>query len=774
MTRLLLFLLLDAFRPDYLSFTPRLRQLAAQGFSGSLIEPFGFAPRGAYFGGLNPNDIGYSHQFWRDPARSPFTIARHLHVEGQPDLEPDARQFIDAIARRQVGHYAATFATCAEIPFNQLDLFDIPERLAPWDRQVGYPSLFHQIEDAGFDWFQCAWPESNRLTRHSDVDVIGHTIQSLKSSHRFAYVQLSELDSLGHQYGPGSVQVRDACHRTDVLIAALLEHCYSQFQAVDVVAFGDHGMLSVFKTLDLETRLRALPWKQGRDYTYFLDSTMARFWYHSAAARRDVLATLSATTEGHVLSEDEKRAYHIEYCDPRNGDTYYLANPGVLLFPNFFQHQAPVKGMHGYDPELPDNQGVLIINSQSRCVPVRSGQLRGSDLFALCRWLLDFDPNGSAVLTASKPAVAGSQGRFTLTPDRRVAATIESHLTLITQEILKAAPDTKAIILTGGFGRGEGGYEVSDTGGIRPHNDYDIVFVSSTADTGNLKQLGESLAQQIGIDYVDIGLFRPDDLVYPHPSMLRFDLRFGSQIIWGDPTALSKIPDYAADELPLEEGLKLLFNRCAGLLLGITGEALTQPMTPRAQRFLTNQIVKALLAIADWHLLLWKTYATSYTIKRRRFREYALVAGVPAVVRDQVDTAFAEKLGQSTEWVDDPLSVTFASLGWFVETICQALIREPLQASKRSPTEVLAALTTWKNSDDDSLPAKHLRATMALALASFDTKGKIVPNMLDEAAGWAAILPVPPPDHNGISGTGIAEYERLRIALTRLWEAQCH
>lgn len=57
MSRLVMLLLLDAFRPDYLA------RLAERSATGTLREPFGFVGRPAYFGALTPGQFGFSNMY---------------------------------------------------------------------------------------------------------------------------------------------------------------------------------------------------------------------------------------------------------------------------------------------------------------------------------------------------------------------------------------------------------------------------------------------------------------------------------------------------------------------------------------------------------------------------------------------------------------------------------------------------------------------------------------------------------------------------------------
>ena len=94
----------------------------------------------------------------------------------------------------------------------------------------------------------------------------------------------------------------------------------------------------------------------------FLDSTMVRFWFFSDRAERLIVDLLDNIEGGHILSQAEKDKYHLNYSHNKFGDIIFLVDPGVLIFPNFYQNKRPVKGMHGYAPETPDQQSALLIH----------------------------------------------------------------------------------------------------------------------------------------------------------------------------------------------------------------------------------------------------------------------------------------------------------------------------------------------------------------------------------------------------------------------------
>lgn len=780
MRKLLLLLLLDAFRPDYLHYADYIRSLAIQGATGRLKESFGFIGQGAFFGGRQPAEWGPTNMFWFDPENSPFTIARYLApaVKRSTPAIQAARAFIESVARQRVTAYETAYLSTAHIPLEYLHFFDTAEKFAPWDPRVGYRSLFSILDEHHLTWFQCSWPMSNTLPRRGDSGILEHALSSLCPEHRFAFVHFGDLDSLGHQYGPGSSQVREGVQKIDQYVRRLVEHCYQVYDQVDLVLFGDHGMVNVVRTLNIQEVLQSLGLRVGDDYVYFLDSTMARFWFNLRTAMFKVQEALADLEGGKILDEEAQRRLQIWGGDRRNGELYFLAEPGVLILPNFFQGDAPVKGMHGYDPECEENQGLFLLNCQSRVCRGDVGIVEATQLFHTCLDLLgldvpEFQPACSALAQLRSRC---TKGRYTLNTDPRAEETVALHLKQITNAIVSAAPDAEAVILTGGFGRGEGSVAMQDAT-VRPLNDYDLLVVSRQAEAGRLKSLGAILARQVGINGVDIGPISPEALKGLRLSILTYDLKYGSQVIWGDPLILEQIPRYAAADIPLSEGIQLLLNRCAGLLLGLPAHVLSNAtLTEQEREFLHIQAIKALMAIGDWYLLNWQAYAASYAIRRRRFALLASAAGLPKHLQTLVDYAYALKLSPDPNAVQDVRAWTFEMLPLYKQTLKEALHSVTGgQASTISPS-ISDVIARWHDDVVGDLGADiaALRVAMVLILFALESPLIVDSRYLFQAYEWSArFLPVSrliPYDQTD----PFSVYAMLRDAAVEFWEAKCH
>lgn len=791
-TALTLMLLLDAFRPDYLQHTPYLRDLAGHSATGCLRECFGFLPRAAYFGGLDAEQFGFTNMYCFDPENSVFSSARAV-TGSQPrppsPLEGQLRKYVEERARSRVPAFARHYVSTAQIPLAWLPYFDLVEKRAPWDKQVGYESLFALLARQGISWNQCSWPESNQLAEHSDAGIVRHVEKTLNSSHRFFYIHLQELDGIGHAYGPNSRELQNRLAHTDALCQRLITHARAMFPAVNVVLFGDHGMVSVTRTLDLTPIIQTARLRYGTDFVYFLDSTMARFWFYHRGAETAIRSALQDVSGGHLLDAVELKQFGIAGCDRRNGELIFLADPGVLLFPNFFQWDGePIKGMHGYDPDCPDNLGLFLLHRADQ--PGLAGQQLGKvnpyHIYPMLKKLIGLDRAGTCRAVAANPGKP--RRRFTSQTDPSADAKVQSHMDAIVSRVRQRVGAVDAIVLTGSFGRGEGGIYKNGDGDWHAVNDYDVFVVSQKDCSHELKALSDSLAKELALDYLDLGWSDGQWANWPL-TVANYDLKYGSQVVAGDGSMLDRLPAYASAELPIYEAVKLLLNRTAGLLTGLRGEMLTgTSLTTDQHRYLCNQIAKAQMALGDSCLIRWGGYDASYRLRLERFTALAAGAGVADEAAELVKQGYNFKLLPDYSVHSDAV----AAVRDLLPHLNRAIIDTIRQLANRRVSDLAGAMTAyltamsddtgWVQSDNalflgqpvframlksaapSSVSLRHqvYSALPELLIAAFENEGS---NSFNAARARLE----PPFKLPEVSGTRHAAWEQLRATTVAAW-----
>lgn len=356
---------LDACRADYISRgrTPFLQKLADKGLSGSLVPTFGFEPEAAYLAGLYPDECDGGMHFWYEPEQSHFKTARILPacVDGAPwIMQLVLRRLISWYVGKRTVYSRVRFAsqTC-RIPFRYLPCFDIADK--------------HLFDDPKFargqGIFSLLKANNKRYFLHgapacpTRAEKVLQAVERADHPYDFIFLHIGDLDGIGHKYGPHSMETRQALKRVDDVLRRIYDFLKGVYGDLNLVVFGDHGMVEVEKCLNIKDKLKSLRVTCEKDYIYFLDSTFARFWVFTERAEQEIKKMLGDLQGGHTLSQAEMDQYHLNYSHNRFGDLIFFADPGVLILPNFWNNTLPEKGMHGYAPEYPGQQSALVIHS---------------------------------------------------------------------------------------------------------------------------------------------------------------------------------------------------------------------------------------------------------------------------------------------------------------------------------------------------------------------------------------------------------------------------
>jgi len=203
-------------------------------------------------------------------------------------------------------------------------------------------------------------------------------------------------------------------------------------------------------------------------------------------------------------------------------------------------------------------------------------------------------------------------------------ARIRSDLDRIIRDVRDAAHgDTLAgVVLLGGYARGEGAVVEMDDGTWRGFNDYDLllVFEGEPADRAMYAALSKSLAADLEIDFVDLGIALRDELVDPPATLFWFELGEIGKVLWQDAESADVvIPRIDPGTIPgAEEGAMLLLNR--GMALLWAGARLWGDPPPALPDVAFSVIAahKVVLAAGDAHLLAQGTYSVYQAERRAR------------------------------------------------------------------------------------------------------------------------------------------------------------
>ena len=362
-------LLIDGLRHDYINRedSPFLYSLQKRNIHGAVRETFAFQLRPAFFAGLYPESCDISYLFMYNPEESPFKIIdeiappKNIEESGTANREYRA-QISEAVKRieRSCGNSAsACYASPHEIPREMLKFFSFSEKKNTFEpNSVPGESVFDILRSHNMKWLWIAYPTDNQRTA-SILEQLQHTDLT---GFEFIFLHFAELDWVGHSFGPGSNEQKKILKEIDLAVEEIFKLISAKFTEFNGIIFGDHGMVKISNTVNIESKLLKSGLKVPEDYVYFLDSTQARFWFKNDTAKQKIIDILKEFEEfGEILDIEDYARLHIRYTHNKFGDLYFVIKEGAIIYPNFFQRTGITQGMHGYLPEVEDNWGAFIV-----------------------------------------------------------------------------------------------------------------------------------------------------------------------------------------------------------------------------------------------------------------------------------------------------------------------------------------------------------------------------------------------------------------------------
>jgi rhamnosyltransferase len=216
---------------------------------------------------------------------------------------------------------------------------------------------------------------------------------------------------------------------------------------------------------------------------------------------------------------------------------------------------------------------------------------------------------------------------YTFDGNEEIEARIGMDQSIIRIYVRDAVPDQnfEALVLMGGYGRGEGGYcRVDDM--PAPYNDYDYFLVvknlgrkEAVALQHDLQEVAERLSGIVGVE-VDLAVLRKEALSAAPFTLMNAEMKWGHRVISGNPRVLDMMPAMPLDKLSLGEFTRLMNNR--GALLLMNAQALDSKKKIEGEELDTffRYLFKAILACGDALLAKQGVYHPSYVEKKQRMR----------------------------------------------------------------------------------------------------------------------------------------------------------
>lgn len=195
---------------------------------------------------------------------------------------------------------------------------------------------------------------------------------------------------------------------------------------------------------------------------------------------------------------------------------------------------------------------------------------------------------------------------YTIQDDDRIRQRIDADLETVCRTVRDGDPRLEALVLTGGFARGEG--MVIDG---EPKNDYDFVAFRRGGACRPYAKMAAELAVATGLP-IDLHPVWVHRLRWLSPSIFWYETAVRGRVLWGDKGVLQRIPIQEASRIAPGESMRLLCNRAAGLLLACAPD-------DDAKRL---QACKALLGALDAHLLVHGIFPPTHI---ERWRVYLIL-----------------------------------------------------------------------------------------------------------------------------------------------------
>lgn len=214
----------------------------------------------------------------------------------------------------------------------------------------------------------------------------------------------------------------------------------------------------------------------------------------------------------------------------------------------------------------------------------------------------------------------------------------------IAQDIKKALGNNLvALLLGGGYGRGEGGFVTID-GQEKPYNDIDFSLVVKNKchlSRESLSEISKKYEEEIKI-HVDFS--RPltiYDIKHWPQWLMWYDLLNGHIVLAGSPDVLRiHAPERLKEPLPPIEATRLLLNRGTGILWAMRVVRGVEPMVDAD--FVRRNYYKCILSLGDALMILYHCYESQYRGRYGRF--IRLVEKTPDVKDFKLESLYKSSL----------------------------------------------------------------------------------------------------------------------------------
>lgn len=214
-----------------------------------------------------------------------------------------------------------------------------------------------------------------------------------------------------------------------------------------------------------------------------------------------------------------------------------------------------------------------------------------------------------------------SYGKLTIMGSSKLETSLCRVLDNIAENIKQRVDENlyEAVILIGGYGRGEGGVVIIDNVEF-PHNNFDFLVISKTISKDKEELLETQLSnifkkhtKEINIE-VEFSIMSSKKLKNLQPLVITYDMKYGHKLIIGDASVLVNNKNFELDTIPSWDIRNLMVNR--GTLLIINDLMLEKEiLSVDEKKIIIKHLIKAIIGYGDALLFHLGNYHYSYVQK---------------------------------------------------------------------------------------------------------------------------------------------------------------
>jgi hypothetical protein len=240
-------------------------------------------------------------------------------------------------------------------------------------------------------------------------------------------------------------------------------------------------------------------------------------------------------------------------------------------------------------------------------------------------------------------------GRFTKHNVDMIDFQIQSQLDLIVYAIVDILQkNVVAIILGGGFGKGEGSIKFVGER-VLPFRDYDIlVVVKKIPNDETLSRVYQQIYKNTGVksrlhrfsDFVVDLIMTTRNGIKSFPDIFSYEIKVASQLLYGEDVR-KEIP-WEIKDIPLSSGWRFLFEKITALIGHFPQQYITEgQIDQHKQELLIYECYKTYMEIATTLTLLMGCYEPSFSARAEAFKSnyyrklpslYEILPELPATV----------------------------------------------------------------------------------------------------------------------------------------------